>query len=215
MSKKKNNLVVLDIYKEEGGTFTMVLYKPYLYFIIKELFEDTTNVFDTSNWSTILDYAGVYDSHILMNYKALKPFVQDMYDENYLKKYITRIIKQLKRTEENYQESFYNNHQRITLQYLDNNSFDPTYLGSLSLLLFKKFIIYLMKNYNINKELAYTWYKKGLINKCFGFNISMLFNEDVRSVLLKLYKSEKEINKLEIDIFRNFIENNKDEINAG
>ena len=89
--KNKRNLVILHIYTGKDE-FVTVLYKPYLNVILKELFKNTTDYFSTENWRTILDLNGIYDSHVCMNYDALKEEFQYAYDTNTLKDYIKIII---------------------------------------------------------------------------------------------------------------------------
>lgn len=201
--KKKNNLIILHIYKETNNILDLVIYKPYLNVITKELFNNAANVFDTSTWNTMLDYTGIYDSHVLMNYKALKPAIQQMYDENYLKSYITFIIQRLKQSERNYQRSFEENHNCIILQSAYDDSLNKMYEGTVTRDGFKEFIVYLMKEYKVDTKLAYMFYKNGLKEKTFCFNFDIIFPDTVKT-LKRFYKSNKEIQQIEHKVFSDF-----------
>lgn len=210
MSKKKSNLVILHIYTGKDE-FVTVLYKPYLNVILKELFKDTTNYFSTENWRTILDINGIYDSHVIMNYNALKEKFQYAYDTNTLKDYIKFVILRLKASEKNFKESYESkNNDFIVLQSMIKHE-EPTpvinymYEGILTKDKYKRFIIYLMKEYKINAQLAYKFYKEGLTNKEFAFSFDKIF-DNANDILKRFYKSNKDVHALDREVFTGFWE---------
>lgn len=210
MSKKKSNLVILHIYSGKDE-FVTVLYKPYLNVIIKELFKDTTNYFSTENWRTILDINGIYDSHVIMNYDALKEKFQYAYDTNTLKDYIKFVILRLKASEKNFKESYESkNNDFIVLQSMIKHEkstpiINYMYEGTLTKDKYKKFIIYLMKEYKINAQLAYKFYKEGLTHKGFAFSFDKIF-DNANDILKRFYKSNKDVHALDREVFTGFWE---------
>ena len=210
MSIKKSNLVILHIYTGKDE-FVTVLYKPYLNVILKTLFKDTTNYFSTENWRTMLDLNGIYDSHVCMNYDALKEEFQYAYKNHYIKDQIKSIISELKNSEKHLQQAYESkNNDFITLQSMIKHEkptpiVDYMYEGTLTKDKYKRFIIYLMKEYKVNKELAYSFYKEGLTNKEFAFSFDKIF-DNANAILKRFYKSTKDVHALDREVFTGFWE---------
>lgn len=208
--KNKRNLVILHIYSGKDE-FVTVLYKPYLNVILKELFKDTTNYFSTENWRTILDLNGIYDSHVCMNYDALKEKFQYAYENHCIKDYIKLIISELKNSEKHLQQTYESkNNDFIILQSMikhekPNPIINYMYEGTLTKDKYKRFIIYLMKEYKVNKELAYKFYKEGLTNKEFAFSFDKIF-DNANNILKRFYKSNKDVHALDREVFTGFWE---------
>ena len=208
--KNKSNLVVLHIYTGEDE-FSMVLYKPYLNVIIKDLFADKTNYFSTSNWRTILDLNGIYDSHVCMSYNALKEKFQYAYDNHCIKDYIKSIISELKNSEKHLQQAYEskNNDFIVLHSIIKHEKSTPIinymYEGILTKDKYKKFIVYLMKDYKINAQLAYKFYKEGLTNKEFAFSFDKIF-DNANAILKRFYKSNKDVHALDREVFTGFWE---------
>lgn len=208
--KNKSNLVVLHIYTGEDE-FSMVLYKPYLNVIVKDLFKDTTNYFSTENWRTILDLNGIYDSHVIMSYDALKEKFQYAYKNHCIKDYIKSIILTLKNSEKHLQQAYESkNNDFIILQSMIKHEkpipiINHMYEGTLTKDKYKKFIVYLMKDYKINAQLAYKFYKEGLTNKEFAFSFDKIF-DNANAILKRFYKSNKDVHALDREVFTGFWE---------
>lgn len=209
-----SDLIKICILEGKKSPWIYTLYKPYRD-VFSELFKPMSNIF---NFNEIPFYSNDKDNTYLqvVDYKELKEEFQNIFckDKKLFRDIIKTKISLLKASNKAY-TSFYLERQKAVEIYLyrvnnlntvDNLLDNPwQYVALFTKDKFKRFIVYLMKNYKIDAKKGFTLFKSGLENNMFQFSLDTI-KDDIIENLLRIYKDNGEtINSMQNRLFNDFL----------
>lgn len=158
---------------------------------------------NSADWSESL-----FKDGIILPLEEFRLYKNKKCDLNFVKEYLKREIRHLKEREKRYINYDIFNTVSVHYEILHWNciGMKKMYIGEIPIRYYKKFIVFLMKEFKLNKKLAFTLYKIGIKDKTCILDLDFFIKDSIL-VFEKLYGNEtaREIDNLFREMYCTFL----------
>lgn len=158
---------------------------------------------NSADWSESL-----FKDGIILPLEEFRLYKNKKCDLNFVKEYLKREIRHLKEREKRYISYDIFNTVSVHYEILHWNciGMKKMYIGEIPIKYYKKFIVFLMKEFKLNKKLAFTLYKIGIKDKICILDLDFFIKDSIL-VFEKLYGNEtiREIDNLFREMYCTFL----------
>lgn len=150
----------------------------------------------------------LFEDGIILPLEEFRLYKSKKCDLNFVKEYLKREIRHLKEREKQYTN--YDIFNTVSVHYeilhWDCIGMKKMYIGEIPVVHYKKFIVFLMKEFKLNKKSAFSLYKVGIKDKTCILDLDFFIKDSIL-VFEKLYGNEtvREIDNLFREMYCTFL----------